>query len=56
MDLKHGKGKFFWPNGDIYSGGWVRGKKHGQGMIFSLSKNLQIKGQWKRGVKLKGNI
>ena len=29
---KNGKGRFEWPNGEIYEGQWKNGKKHGSGL------------------------
>ena len=31
-DLKHGRGKYTYPNGDIYDGEWSEGKRHGKGL------------------------
>ena len=31
-DLKHGRGKYTYPNGDVYDGEWSEGKRHGKGM------------------------
>jgi hypothetical protein len=33
-DLRHGWGILYYPNGDIYEGNFVQGKKHGE--VFSL--------------------
>jgi len=30
-DLKHGSGRYTYPNGDIYDGEWQNGLRHGQG-------------------------
>ena len=30
-DKKHGKGKYTYPNGDIYQGQWNEGVRHGKG-------------------------
>ena len=31
-DLKHGRGKYTYPNGDVYDGEWNEGKRHGKGI------------------------
>ena len=31
-DVKHGKGKYTYPNGDVYTGQWKDGLKHGKGV------------------------
>ena len=31
-DLKHGRGKYTYPNGDVYDGEWSEGKRHGKGV------------------------
>ena len=40
--LKHGKGRFIYPDGDVYDGEWQDGKAHGHGtlimrMLFKMS-------------------
>lgn len=42
--LKHGKGKFYWRNGDMYEGGWENGLKHGKGTLTSVG--LIYTGTW----------
>ncbi len=43
-DLKNGKGKQKWFNGDKYSGSWKNNKRHGEGEYI-----------WKDGEKYIGN-
>lgn len=31
-DVKHGRGKYTYPNGDVYNGEWNEGKRHGKGL------------------------
>jgi len=45
---KHGKGTYFFPNGDKYEGKWKHGKKHGQGKYF-FSNGDKYEGGWKHG-------
>ena len=30
-DVKHGQGKYTYPNGDVYIGEWKEGVRHGKG-------------------------
>ena len=30
-DLRHGEGKYIWPDGRMYEGGFVSDKRHGEG-------------------------
>jgi hypothetical protein len=32
--LKHGAGRFIYPNGDIYKGGFQKNKRHGNGVMM----------------------
>lgn len=44
-DKKHGHGKYTWPDGRIFEGEWVLGKREGKGK--QVSKNGQIRqGVW----------
>ena len=45
---KHGKGTYFFPNGDKYFGRWKHGKKHGNGIYF-FSNGDKYEGNWKHG-------
>jgi hypothetical protein len=47
---KHGKGTYFFPNGDRYEGKWKRGKQHGEGTYF-FSEGDKYVGNWKDGKK-----
>jgi hypothetical protein len=33
----HGEGKYIWPNGDYYEGGYFNGKKNGMGKFYNKS-------------------
>ena len=46
-----GKGKYTWPNGDYYYGGWKKGLKEGKGQLhrFENGKESLITGYWKKG-------
>jgi len=41
----HGKGKFFWNNGDSYEGDWVGDSMHGQG-CYTWSNGDRYEGEW----------
>ena len=47
---KHGKGTYFFPNGDRFEGDWKRGKMHGQG-TYLFSGGDKYVGEWKDGRK-----
>ena len=32
--IKHGRGKFTWPNGDVYEGEFVNGTRNGYGITI----------------------
>ena len=38
-DLKEGKGKYSWSNGDWYEGEWKDGVRHGHGVYVWKEKN-----------------
>lgn len=33
-NLKHGEGEYSWPNGNLYKGKYVNGKKDGFGVMY----------------------
>ena len=35
--LKHGKGSYLFPNGDVWKGGWKLARQHGHGIFFEKS-------------------
>ncbi|MBC8260035.1 MAG: molecular chaperone Tir [SAR324 cluster bacterium] len=47
---KHGKGKYFFLNGDRYEGNWKYGKKQGEGTYFFSNEDKYV-GSWKQGKK-----
>ena len=44
-NLKHGKGKYTWDNGDLYDGNWVEGDKTGKG-TYVWSNGDKYEGDW----------
>ena len=38
-----GEGTYKWPNGDLYKGTWVKGKRNGRG-VFCFKKNWKYSG------------
>lgn len=48
--LKHGLGRFFYPNGDRYEGQWVRNEKQGRGTYF-FANGDRYDGEFQAGVK-----
>ena len=53
MDLKHGTGKYFWADGKVFIGGWAHDKMHGIGVICIHSKQIQLRGEWKNGIRVR---
>jgi hypothetical protein len=45
-NLSHGRGTFYWENGDVYRGNWVNGKKDGLG-IYILTNGDYYEGFWR---------
>ena len=44
------QGSFFYTNGDIYSGEWKAGKKHGEGTYFAKLTTTKLRGTYEHGV------
>lgn len=44
-NLKHGVGTFA-EKGVLYSGGFVKDKKHGKGVMKNISTGVEIQGEW----------
>jgi len=44
-DMKHGMGKFVWPDGRTYDGEWLRGKRHGRG-AYKTARGEHKVGHW----------
>ncbi len=42
---RHGKGTFYFKNGDRYEGQWTKGLKHGKGKYYYKSGEL-YDGEW----------
>jgi hypothetical protein len=56
-NMRHGKGKFVWGDGDVYDGEWANDEMHGEGSMYWGSTNKQtFKGQWRRGERGQGRI
>ena len=51
-DMKHGKGKFLYSNGDIYDGEWINDKKDGLGKMIYNDGSIQ-NGIWEKDVLIK---
>jgi len=47
--LKHGQGRFTYPNGDVYDGEWQQDQAHGLGVF--TAKDLKYEGQWENDLK-----
>merc|ERR1711973_646727 len=50
-DMKHGKGKYTYPNGDIYQGQWNEGVRHGKGSYKYKDDGGVYEGEWVDGIK-----
>ena len=46
--MKHGKGVYEWPNGELYDGQWWKGRKNGSGMWKGTDGDSYM-GEWKNG-------
>jgi len=49
-----GEGTYYYSNGDIYSGGWVRGVRQGEGVMMFKADEAQLVGRWERGTFVAG--
>lgn len=49
-NLRHGKGKHTWKNGDVYEGDFFNGHKNGQG-IYYFSDGSKFVGNWKDNLR-----
>lgn len=47
-NLRHGKGKFQWNNGDVYEGDWQYDLQHGKG-VHTWSTGSNYNGDWSNG-------
>jgi hypothetical protein len=52
--VRHGEGVFIYPNGDVYSGWWRDGKKHGNGTYIFKESKMKFKGTWSDGNIISG--
>lgn len=48
--VRHGKGKFIWPSGEIYIGDWLDNKMEGHGKI-TYAKGAQYEGNFKNELR-----
>ena len=48
MNLMDGQGKFWWPNGDLYTGQYINGKRNGLGDM-AYGDGDQYLGAWRSG-------
>lgn len=46
--LRHGKGKYRFPNGRIYDGDWNRDCIEGNGILYDENWKIIYKGEWKK--------
>jgi hypothetical protein len=44
-DVKHGSGKYQWPDGRVYDGEWSNGKRNGRGVYVKNGERRE--GIWK---------
>ncbi len=44
----HGRGTYFWANGQRYEGDWVNDRRHGQGVLYYPTGD-QVHGNWANG-------
>jgi len=49
-NIRHGKGKYIWANGDTYEGNFVNGKREGYGVYTFASKEKYV-GEWDHDVR-----
>lgn len=48
-DLRSGKGKYYYTNGDFYDGDWDKHMRHGFGKYVYAATGIQYVGAWKEG-------
>ena len=53
-DSFHGEGSYFYGNGDVYSGQWSQGIKHGTGTYLVAGDQSQLTGCWFKGALTSG--
>jgi hypothetical protein len=53
-DKFHGEGTYYYASGDIYSGGWARGVKQGEGTFMAARDGSQLVGAWDKGAMVSG--
>ena len=49
-----GQGTYYYGNGDIYSGEWLGGERHGDGALMFARDGSQVAGAWERGALAAG--
>jgi hypothetical protein len=47
-DRQHGRGTYYWPNGQYYDGEWNQSHFQGRG-TFKYPNGLRVTGQWEKG-------
>ncbi len=45
--MRHGQGKFYYQDGGMYEGGWVKNKMDGFGSLYYQSGQLAYQGMWR---------
>jgi hypothetical protein len=53
-DKFSGEGTYYYANGDIYSGVWADGLKHGEGTFLVKADESQLAGHWHKGAFVSG--
>ena len=54
-DLKHGKGKYTWNDGNVYEGDWINGERTGKGKYTWRNGDIFV-GDFNKGLKGKGRM
>ena len=52
--IMEGEGSYVYSNGDMYSGSWLAGKKHGKGTYITKVTSSKLVGSWKDGLIMEG--
>lgn len=46
-----GEGKYMWPNGNYYIGGWMNNKMHGKGTFFWAGSGKREEATYAKNIK-----